>query len=1134
MNGDENVPMLFASNCADGTVSLSAHALDNNSVNGRTQEGIAEAIKGNQLDVKQEDADDEDREASDADPLQIARGKIQGLYEKLKERDQEMQRMRIDYDARVHRCAELRDMLEERDAELAGLKPKVEAQLLSERAESTAESSALKAQLADAKAELDRTHMCYEDRLAHSARLLQAHVKEIKFLDQRVNQTQAKYETMVNAKEPIADSVVEATLREKDKAMSALTNDVREQEKQIACLNNDLKSVLDFMMRVNIESAGGPSESLTDDDFLPSEIVEHLGFSIFGTRHVKNLYLKYQRCMEETKAKATASIPSSNERKSGDANNFTGGALGGGSAANVLSHQVADVDSSPASVSSSPIPTGAAPSNASSTAPKANTKSLSSRKGPKSLTDFLFRPSARKAPSQVEPAGRLLERVRQQQEVPRESEQDETEGKTLAEVVANVEIAEEHGGNQDSVAEIAEEHGGNQDSAESIEEERAAISSAATRPSHSAATTGSALNPLSWLLDVAGEDENDDDSDESVQEEFSPTNLKHACVGPRDKAQDPSESVLAEREEVKGLADRSPTSNFDEEAQLLQHQVEAEKAHIAHLCAQPPPELAPDIHGQLEILRAAFQGDVTTLETVLSQVPDSNIDESLLLGWTVCHAAASEGHQEVLNFWCENSARKESLENVTSLSGLSPLGIACICGHVESVRFLLKAGVSLQIRDVRGNGALHWAAAGVSVHATVPLLLEARVDPSSKNQFGQSVDLVSLLRCWKDPASQAVAQKKKPFDVRGASHGATSSRSNEQTLNPVIHEPYHLIRAGRTQPREPDSGLLSYAYNMLATKARDGVEFAKNDRAKLLAQLTADERASGVWSDWCLNYTHAGLLNALDSSKPGAAPTLADKNRQALVLTCERVLLFHVSSWSLVQVVGLRQVSEVLISSWSDTVFVCRGKGTSDIVLDMPSRDRFLDELRSAKTRILEEDDEEVDDAAVLPVRFASDQIMPLFQEKGAVVGTLAFVEKSTLLLVPHAPKSLLLQGETFFFGLLELHRSTQRAQGSGVKWRWQVYVFILKSGMSLEARELMWCHHPSESECAGSVAIGDVNQVQSIDTPQGDACLIVSFLNRESGVEDAITLRARSPESRDDWVVSIRTMQERARDGPY
>ena len=81
--------------------------------------------------------------------------------------------------------------------------------------------------------------------------------------------------------------------------METLRETAEFQEKKLAALRSDLRAVLDFMMRVNIEAAGGPSEDLTEEEFLPPEVLEDLGLSKPARKLVVDLLRKYARFMAQ-------------------------------------------------------------------------------------------------------------------------------------------------------------------------------------------------------------------------------------------------------------------------------------------------------------------------------------------------------------------------------------------------------------------------------------------------------------------------------------------------------------------------------------------------------------------------------------------------------------------------------------------------------------------------------------------------------------------------------------------------------------------------------------------------------------------------------------------------------------------
>ncbi|CAE7857782.1 unnamed protein product, partial [Symbiodinium microadriaticum] len=270
----------------------------------------------------------------------------------------------------------------------------------------------------------------------------------------------------------------------------------------------------------------------------------------------------------------------------------------------------------------------------------------------------------------------------------------------------------------------------------------------------------------------------------------------------------------------------------------------------------------------------------------------------------------------------------------------------------------------------------------------------------------------------------------------------------------------------------------------------------KNARAKKQAQLSAEEEATGVWSACVTNYTHAGL-GALVERVVGvyADPANWMRSRQALVLTCERVLLFNASSWSLEQVLALSELSELVASSYCSTVLVLRMYRVADLVtpgywtsretptrIDVASsaRGRLIDELQLATTAVNERWGGS-DFSGGLRVRQECEPITELFDQNRRKVGVLAWMEANVFLLMPHVETAVLLAGETFFFGQLDV-----RQQFRGSDWNWRSYYFALKSG-PVALRKLVWCKRPTDELCAGVVPVRDITAVQALDTPSGE-----------------------------------------------
>eukprot|EP00811_Abedinium_folium_P035185 NODE_79_length_3793_cov_8.685761.p1 GENE.NODE_79_length_3793_cov_8.685761~~NODE_79_length_3793_cov_8.685761.p1 ORF type:complete len:454 (-),score=135.15 NODE_79_length_3793_cov_8.685761:1229-2590(-) len=449
--------------------------------------------------------------------------------------------------------------------------------------------------------------------------------------------------------------------------------------------------------------------------------------------------------------------------------------------------------------------------------------------------------------------------------------------------------------------------------------------------------------------------------------------------------------------------------------------------------------------------------------------------------------------------------------------GLTPLGVACLGGRVEAVERLLAARAPVDSCDARGNTPLFCAAAGGQAQSLLPLLLVAGADPAARNKSGLRVDTRGLL-----PQQQ----------LAGGYDDDAEEQEPELPLPPeregllAFQRPYHIIHSDLA--KDPDGakekGLLSYTLRVLKAPQRDAAGFMKNNAARDAAQLSAEEKAAKVWSNSVVHYSHAGLQSMLEVGPTTTSPSCAVRANQIIVVTCERVLLFT-KAWQLTQLVALSEISELVVHSYSETLVVMRLHRTSDILIALPSRGRLIDELRVA-TRTLGEQW----GGAEVQVTHDDNPIMGLSNERQERVGTLAFTEKETFLLLHHAPGSLLLTGEVFFFGSIGLKNVTSTAPDGSEVADWTPFFFILSGGRG-DARQLLWCHHPNDDECVGSLAVNRVCDVQPLDLPSVGPCLTVSYVADASGSGSSpnagkLTLRAKSLESREDWVVSIRAMR--------
>lgn len=888
----------------------------------------------------------------------------------------ELARLRKEYDAEVVTCADLREQLEEKDAQINEVTEPLREELVK-----------MKAKLEAAALAESRTMMHIEDELARSDRLIGARGREIQFLERRLHLLQQSYQQILRDDQDLPDTEAEEALRSTDKEVSVLQQDVQRREKEISALSLDLKNLLDYMICVNIEAAGGPADDLGPEELLPIDVREHLNLSEHGKSHLSLLLKKYELHMLEGDGKESFS------------------------------------------------------------------------QGKDDAMQSLPRPSP-KSRSRVSDGNQLVR------------------GEGLFSQSLMPELPEFRSGNQKLGSEVIE---------------HAPIV---------AAGLGEEEMEADWEWQ-------DDVPEDGVEE-----SIRQAAPAPS----------------IEGNADDTPNAvSFNEERQLLREGLAEEAQQVATALGMGTDDVAQQ-RPLFKFLRAVASNDHVLVHELLPKFVNAGADEDdqSLFGWTAWHIAAWSGHTTVLECLKEDVYQRgahhlDALSRPTAM-GMPPLGVACLRGQVDAVRSLLLGMAPVDARDVRGNTPLLWALAGEQTERLVPLLLATRADPTLRNNSGYALDVSEFATAG---FSDSPFENMRGEPARSDNSTVIADDADIGDLSEPIMEPYHHLFAIGAQPAE-EGGLLSKTINLLKAPSRDAAGFSKSERAKSLARLTAGELECGVYAEFVANYTHAGLQSSVEIGQPSADPASPDRNRQTLVLTSERLLLFNAASWNLVQVIALSEILQIIISSYSDTMLILRMHRMPDVLLDIAPRARFLKELQLATQRIVAQWGGTADFSGVVQVQNEAEPLIALMDEWRKRIGTVAFLEQDVFLLLPFVHNSVLMSdGEVFFFGFLDLHHSLaakRRGGGSAWNWKWQTYLFILKSGPG-QVRKLEWCRHPNDTKSIGSVQVDKIREALPLDMPdQEGACLIIDF-EGSSGLE-AMTLRARTPNNREDWITSIRTMQ--------
>ncbi len=105
-----------------------------------------------------------------------------------------------------------------------------------------------------------------------------------------------------------------------------------------------------------------------------------------------------------------------------------------------------------------------------------------------------------------------------------------------------------------------------------------------------------------------------------------------------------------------------------------------------------------------KFLKAAKKGDSTTIEKLLSQIPNAVhvVDK---LGNTALHLAAGEGYDAIITLL----VRQGALVNAKNAQGETPLHAAALGGWSASITLLAAQGALINAQSAHGNTPLHFA-----------------------------------------------------------------------------------------------------------------------------------------------------------------------------------------------------------------------------------------------------------------------------------------------------------------------------------------------------------------------------------------------------------------------------------------
>lgn len=578
-------------------------------------------------------------------------------------------------------------------------------------------------------------------------------------------------------------------------------------------------------------------------------------------------------------------------------------------------------------------------------------------------------------------------------------------------------------------------------------------------------------------------------------------------------------------------------ASFEDEAVLLRQRLKAEMRKIAATLSEQGtiPER--------EALRMAAWGDQAAFEEFLPVLERIDVDmvDPDMHGWTPWHAAAAHGQADFIrvlggHFGDAGPLCARSANTRVTTSGFSPLGVACILGHVNVVRALIEMSAPVDLRDARGNTAVFWATAAKHTEqalASLRLVLAAKGNPDAQNNNGQVI-----------PASAkeiAMSQVRVMKRVPGTKYGeAVAGHLRLEDVVPnAARRPgqFHIIPPLQIEQKAP-RGVLSRAANFVPP-VRDSARFRQSEKARVQVKLSQEEEDIGVWSGEVAHYTHAGFANMFDAEEATRWPSHREASIQNLVLTFRRLLLFESQTWLVRQAIALADIQELITFDDSDNVLLLRLRGQPDILLGSLSHGWLVDELQLALARLRhqvaracsEHDREEVAVARTVGL-----SMMQLHDGASNSIGLLVFpVSDSfgTFLLLPHSPRSVLAacaesSSSRVVCGFIDLRRRMQpRVPGASVCWIWRAIFGVVCEIHSVEgqvSRHLELLGSPGAENPMFSLPLEFVRGNCAAEMHDQQHCFTIDYVMppRRFPLEQ-LTFRASSARVRDTWLTAFR-----------